>query len=82
MPASCPPGRTTPNLQRITTLNAVRGAQHAAEPVCRLISHCSVKTHMSTKSMKRDWFGILVILLEIVIVLTAGVLAYAMFESN
>ena len=63
-------------------LNAVRGAQHAAEPVCRLISHCSVKTHMSTKSMKRDWFGILVILLEIVIVLTAGVLAYAMFESN
>jgi len=37
---------------------------------------------MSTKSMKRDWFVILVILLEIVIVLTAGVLAYAMFESN
>jgi hypothetical protein len=32
--------------------------------------------------MKRDWFGILVIVLEIAIVLTAGVLTYAIFESN
>ena len=62
--------------------NAVRGARYSAEPVWRSISHCSVKTQMSTKSTKRDWFGILVIVLEIVIVLTAGVLAYAMFESN
>jgi hypothetical protein len=36
----------------------------------------------TTKNTKRDWFAILVIVLEIAIILAAGALVYAMFESN
>jgi hypothetical protein len=52
------------------------------EPVCRAISHCCVRTHVSTKIMKRDWVSILVIGLEIVIILAAAALAYAVFQIN
>jgi hypothetical protein len=34
------------------------------------------------ENRKRDWFAILVIVLEIAIILTAGALVYAMFESS
>jgi hypothetical protein len=37
---------------------------------------------VSTKILKRDWFAILVVVLEIAIILTAGALLYAALESN
>jgi hypothetical protein len=40
------------------------------------------RTQVSTKIMKRDWFAILVIVIETAIILTAGALAYTMLGSN
>jgi hypothetical protein len=52
-----------------------------AEPVCGLISQCSVRTQVSTRIMKRDWFAILVVVIEIAVILTAGALFYAALQN-
>ena len=46
-----------------------------------MISHCDVRTRVSTKIMKRDWLGIVLIVSEIVIILTALAMVYAAFHA-
>ena len=52
------------------------------EPVSRVISHSYVRSQVSAKTVKRDWVLIVLIVSEIVIILTAGALVYAMLQSN
>ena len=47
------------------------------EPVCRVISHSQVRTHVNEKPKERDWLAMLIVVSEIAILFTGASLVWA-----
>lgn len=53
-----------------------------AEPICRVISHCDVRTQVSSRIVKPDFFEILVDVIGIGLIIAAAAVVYLVFLVN